>query len=141
MPLRPGNIPTLSAVGTKILMIEDDWSYEARERGLTNPIRLRIDKFRKEERMFSGKPIPVYVTDETTQEEKEHYEQVCKTWYEQKNEYMAKRIFNEIGYDYFVKFAESKPEIAWMLNDEHFKACQSSNGQCSLYCLDYGECR
>lgn len=138
MLLRHGNIPTISMAGTKILQIEEDWLDEARERGLVNPIKVRINKFRQEERLFNGSPIRVFVDNEVTQEEKDNYEQISKIWYEQKDEYMARRIFNEVGYEHFVKYAESRPSIAWMLADKRFEACQAQEGQCTLFCVNYG---
>lgn len=59
-----------------------------------------------------------------------------------RDEYVARRCFEEIGYDMFL--AHTKPgktyDISYMRNMEEFVPCRSADRQCAFDCCKYAEC-
>ena len=121
-----------------------DFKKYAREKGIRDPFEVSQKLFAKRvkrnedgstivriEQDENGKILPD--PDEPTRAEKD-------AWIMMRDEYVARRVFAEIGYEAFLDYTipDRTYDISF-LRDELFP-CESLDEQCSMFCPKYADC-
>ena len=138
------NAIVVSETGWKAMGFSSDFKKYAREKGIRDPFEVSQKLFAKRvkrnedgsttvriEQDENGKILPD--PDEPTRAEKD-------AWIMMGDEYVARRVFAEIGYEAFL--SHTTPGRTYdisFLRDELFP-CESLDEQCSMFCPKYAEC-
>ena len=138
------NAIVVSETGWKAMGFSSDFKKYAREKGIRDPFEVSQKLFTKRvkrnedgsatvriEQDENGKILPD--PDEPTRAEKD-------AWIMMRDEYVARRVFAEIGYEAFL--SHTTPGRTYdisFLRDELFP-CESLDEQCSMFCPKYAEC-
>ena len=138
------NAIVVSETGWKAMGFSSDFKKYAREKGIRDPFEVSQKLFAKRvkrnedgsttvriEQDENGKILPD--PDEPTRAEKD-------AWIMMRDEYVARRVFAEIGYEAFLSHTTpSRTYDISFLRDELFP-CESLDEQCSMFCPKYAEC-
>ena len=138
------NAIVVSETGWKAMGFSADFKKYAREKGIRDPFEVSQKLFAKRvkrnedgsatvriEQDENGKILPD--PDEPTRAEKDAYIMM-------RDEYVARRVFEEIGYEAFLQ--HTKPDKTYdisFLRDELFP-CESLDEQCAIFCPKYADC-
>lgn len=134
----------VSEAGWKAMGFSADFKKYAREKGIRDPFEVSQRLFAKRvkrnedgsttvriEQDENGKILPD--PDEPTRAEKD-------AWIMMRDEYVARRVFAEIGYEAFLNYTvPSRTYDISFLRDELFP-CESLDEQCFMFCPKYAEC-
>ena len=138
------NAIVVSETGWKAMGFSSDFKKYAREKGIRDPFEVSQKLFAKRvkrnedgsttvriEQYENGKILPD--PDEPTRAEKD-------AWIMMRDEYVARRVFAEIGYEAFLDYTvPGRTYDISFLRDELFP-CESLDEQCSMFCPKYAEC-
>ena len=138
------NAIVVSETGWKAMGFSSDFKKYAREKGIRDPFEVSQKLFAKRvkrnedgsatveiEQDENGKILPD--PDEPTRAEKD-------AWIMMRDEYVARRVFAEIGYETFLDYTvPGRTYDISFLRDELFP-CESLDEQCSMFCPKYAEC-
>lgn len=138
------NAIAVSETGWKAIGFSSDFKKYAREKGIRDPFEVSQKLFAKRvkrnedgsttvriEQDENGKILPD--PDEPTRAEKDAYIMM-------RDEYVARRVFAEIGYEAFLDYmVPGRTYDISFLRDELFP-CESLDEQCSMFCPKYAEC-
>lgn len=136
----------VSENGMKAAGFSAEFYRYAKERGIRDPFEVSRQLFAKKCRREGTDMVVDFEWDENgrikedpaepTRAEKDAYIIM-------RDEYVARRCFEEIGYDMFLthtKPSGNKYEISYMRNSEEFIPCKSADKQCSFDCPKFKEC-
>ena len=138
------NAIVVSETGWKAMGFSSDFKKYAREKGIRDPFEVSLKLFAKRVKRNedgsatvrikqdeNGKILPD--PDEPTRAEKD-------AWIMMRDEYVARRVFAEIGYEAFLDYTvPGRTYDISFLRDELFP-CESLDEQCSMFCPKYAEC-
>ncbi|MBO7210959.1 MAG: hypothetical protein J6V44_08105 [Methanobrevibacter sp.] len=138
------NAIVVSETGWKAMGFSSDFKKYAREKGIRDPFEVSQRLFAKRikrnedgsatvriEQDENGKILPD--PEEPTRAEKDAYIMM-------RDEYIARRVFAEIGYEAFLDYTvPGRTYDISFLRDELFP-CESLDEQCSMFCPKYAEC-
>ena len=138
------NAIVVSETGWKAMGFSSDFKKYAREKGIRDPFEVSQKLFAKRvkrnedgsatvriEQDENGKILPD--PDEPTRAEKD-------AWIMMRDEYVARRVFAEIGYEAFLNYTvPSRTYDISFLRDELFP-CESLDEQCFMFCPKYADC-
>ena len=138
------NAIVVSETGWKAMGFSSDFKKYAREKGIRDPFEVSQKLFAKRvkrnedgsatvriEQDENGKILPD--PDEPTRAEKDAYIMM-------RDEYVARRVFEEIGYEAFLDYTvPGRTYDISFLRDELFP-CESLDEQCSMFCPKYADC-
>ena len=138
------NAIVVSETGWKAMGFSSDFKKYAREKGIRDPFEVSQKLFAKRvkrnedgsttvriEQDENGKILPD--PDEPTRAEKDAYIIM-------RDEYIARRVFEEIGYEAFLDYTvPGRTYDISFLRDELFP-CESLDEQCAMFCPKYAEC-
>lgn len=138
------NAIVVSETGWKAMGFSADFKKYAAEKGIRDPFEVSQKLFAKRvkrnedgsatvriEQDENGKILPD--PDEPTRAEKDAYIMM-------RDEYIARRVFAEIGYEAFLSHtAPGRTYDISFLRDELFP-CESLDEQCSMFCPKYADC-
>ena len=138
------NAIVVSETGWKAMGFSSDFKKYACEKGIRDPFEVSQKLFAKRvkrnedgsatvriEQDENGKILPD--PDEPTRAEKD-------AWIMMRDEYVARRVFAEIGYEAFLDYTvPGRTYDISFLRDELFP-CESLDEQCSMFCPKYAEC-
>ena len=138
------NAIVVSETGWKAMDFSSDFKKYAREKGIRDPFEVSQRLFAKRvkrnedgsttvriEQDENGKILPD--PDEPTRAEKD-------AWIMMRDEYVARRVFAEIGYEAFLNYTvPSRTYDISFLRDELFP-CESLDEQCFMFCPKYADC-
>ena len=138
------NAIVVSETGWKAMGFSADFKKYAREKGIRDPFEVSQKLFAKRvkrnedgsatvriEQDENGKILPD--PDEPTRAEKD-------AWIMMRDEYVARRVFAEIGYEAFLDYTvPGRTYDISFLRDELFP-CESLDEQCSMLCPKYADC-
>ena len=138
------NAIVVSETGWKAMSFSSDFKKYAREKGIRDPFEVSQKLFAKRvkrnedgsatvriEQDENGKILPD--PNEPTRAEKDAYIMM-------RDEYIARRVFAEIGYEAFLDYTvPGRTYDISFLRDELFP-CESLDEQCSMFCPKYAEC-
>ena len=134
----------VSETGWKAMGFSSDFKKYAREKGIRDPFEVSQMLFAKRvkrnedgsatvriEQDENGKILPD--PEEPTRAEKDAYIMM-------RDEYVARRVFAEIGYEAFLDYTvPGRTYDISFLRDELFP-CESLDEQCSMLCPKYADC-
>ena len=138
------NAIVVSETGWKVVGFSADFKKYAREKGIRDPFEVSQKLFAKRvkrnedgsttvriEQDENGKILPD--PDEPTRAEKDAYIMM-------RDEYIARRVFAEIGYEAFLDYTvPGRTYDISFLRNELFP-CESLDEQCSMFCPKYADC-
>ena len=138
------NAIVVNETGWKTMGFSSDFKKYAREKGIRDPFEVSQKLFAKRvkrnedgsttvriEQDENGKILPD--PDEPTRAEKD-------AWIMMRDEYVARRVFAEIGYETFLDYTvPGRTYDISFLRDELFP-CESLDEQCSMFCPKYADC-
>ena len=138
------NAIVVSETGWKVVGFSADFKKYAREKGIRDPFEVSQKLFAKRvkrnedgsttvriEQDENGKILPD--PDEPTRAEKDAYIMM-------RDEYIARRVFAEIGYEAFLDYTvPGRTYDISFLRDELFP-CESLDEQCFMFCPKYADC-
>ena len=138
------NAIVVSETGWKAMGFSADFKKYAREKGIRDPFEVSQKLFAKRVKRNEDGSTTVRIVqdengkilpdpDEPTRAEKDAYIMM-------RDEYVARRVFAEIGYEAFL--SHTTPGRTYdisFLRDELFP-CESLDEQCSMFCPKYAEC-
>ena len=128
----------------KVMGFSSDFKKYAREKGIRDPFEVSQKLFAKRvkrnedgsttvsiEQDENGKILPD--PEEPTRAEKDAYIMM-------RDEYVARRVFEEIGYEAFLDYTvPGRTYDISFLRDELFP-CESLDEQCAIFCPKYADC-
>lgn len=138
------NAVIVNETGWRAMGFSSDFKKYAREKGIRDPFEVSQKLFAKRvkrnedgsatveiEQDENGKILPD--PDEPTRAEKD-------AWIMMRDEYIARRVFAEIGYEAFLDYTvPGRTYDISFLRDELFP-CESLDEQCSIFCPKYADC-
>lgn len=140
----------ISEDGFKVMNFSIDFTKCAREHGIRDPFEVSRQLFSK--RIYRNEDGGISVTierDEETDKVKEDPAEPTReekdNWIAMRDEYIARRCFNEIGYESFLFHTkpynyECNYDISHMRNEIEFVPCKSADKQCAFDCVKFAEC-
>lgn len=130
----------------KAMNFSSEFESYAKSKGIRSPFKVSMQVFRNRCHKNEDGSISMDIEfdengkikadpAEPSQEERDAYIRM-------RDEYVARRCFEEIGYEMFLAY--TKPgktyDISYMRNMEEFVPCRSADRQCALECCKYAEC-
>ena len=139
------NAIVVSETGWKAMGFSADFKKYAREKGIRDPFEVSQKLFAKRCHRYEDGDLTVDIEwDEETGKIKEDPDEPTRAekdaYIMMRDEYIARRVFAEIGYEAFL--SHTTPGRTYdisFLRDELFP-CESLDEQCSMFCPKYAEC-
>lgn len=137
---------TVSENGFKAMNFSSEFESYAKSKSIRNPFKVSMQAFENRCHKNEDGSISMDIEfdengkikadpAEPSREERDAY--ICM-----RDEYVARRCFEEIGYEMFL--AHTKPggtyDISYMRDMEEFVPCRSPDRQCAFDCCKYAEC-
>ena len=137
---------TVSENGFRVMNFSSEFESYAKSKGIRNPFKVSMQAFQNKCHKNEDGSISMDIEfdengkikadpAEPSREERDAYIRM-------RDEYVARRCFEEIGYEMFL--AHTKPgktyDISYMRNMEEFVPCRSADRQCAFDCCKYAEC-
>lgn len=127
----------------KIMMMGHDFDKYAAEQGIRDPFKISQELFSKRCNKIEDEDGFWIVKGGEDPEEPSRAEK--DAWIKMRDEYVARRVFYEIGYDDFLW--ETRPhdyecayDISYMQKLDEFVPCCAKERQCRMDCPKYFEC-
>ena len=139
----------VSEDGFKAMNISAGFAKYARERGIRDPFEVSRQLFSKRCRREGTDMIVEIDWDEKTGKIKEDPEEPTRAekdaYIKMRDEYVARRCFNEVGYTSFLFHTQPKDyecsyDISYMRVEDEFVPCKSADCQCNMFCHRFAEC-
>lgn len=137
---------TVSENGFKVMNFSSEFESYAKSKGIRNPFKVSMRAF--ENRCHKNEDGSISMDIEFNENGKikadpaEPSREERDAYIRMRDEYVARRCFEEIGYEMFL--AHTKPgktyDISYMRNMEEFVPCRSADRQCAFDCCKYAEC-
>ena len=134
----------VSENGFKAMNFSADFAKYAREHGIRDPFEVSRQLFSKRCRREGTDLVVNFDWDEETGKIKEDPDEPTRAekdaYIMMRDEYVARRVFEEIGYEAFL--AHTNPDKTYdisFLRNELFP-CNSADHQCSFDCPKFAEC-
>lgn len=128
--MRPAII--VSDETARIVEFGSDFINYAKRNGITNPIHVSMTTFAKHIRDRGIIDINLIKEEEYVSEAE------IEAFHKMREEYIANRVFKEIGYERFLKYIS--PNYIYMETEDRFVPCKSADRQCNIFCHRYAEC-
>ena len=100
-------------------------------KGIKDPFQTKREIFAKH--IKNGK-IEISKIEEICEPTKTEIE----TYIKMREEYIADRVFKEIGYERFLQ--QISPNYIYMRTEDRFIPCKSADKQCDIFCHRFAEC-
>ena len=137
---------TISENGFKAMNFSSEFESYAKNKGIRNPFKVSMRAF--ENRCHKNEDGSISMDIEFDENGKikadpaEPSREERDAYIRMRDEYVARRCFEEIGYEMFL--AHTKPgktyDISYMRDMEEFVPCRSADRQCAFDCCKYAEC-
>lgn len=137
---------TVSENGFKAMNFSSEFESYAKSKGIRNPFKISMRTF--ENRCHKNEDGSISMDIEFDENGKikadpaEPSRKERDAYIRMRDEYVARRCFEEIGYEMFL--AHTKPgktyDISYMRDMEEFVPCRSADRQCAFDCCKYAEC-
>ena len=137
---------TVSENGFKVMNFSSEFESYAKSKGIRNPFKISMRAF--ENRCHKNEDGSISMDIEFDENGKikadpaEPSREERDAYIRMRDEYVARRCFEEIGYEMFL--AHTKPsktyDISYMRDMEEFVPCRSADRQCAFDCCKYAEC-
>ena len=136
----------VSEDGFRVMNFSSEFERYAESKGIRNPFKVSMRAF--ENRCHKNEDGSISMDIEFDENGKikadpaEPSRKERDAYIRMRDEYVARRCFEEIGYEMFL--AHTKPgktyDISYMRNMEEFVPCRSADRQCAFDCCKYAEC-
>ena len=137
---------TVSENGFRVMNFSSEFESYAKSKGIRNPFKVSMRAF--ENRCHKNEDGSISMDIEFDENGKikadpaEPSREERDAYIRMRDEYVARRCFEEIGYEMFL--AHTQPgktyDISYMRNMEEFVPCRSADRQCAFDCCKYAEC-
>ena len=137
---------TVSENGFRAMNFSSEFESYAKSKGIRNPFKVSMQAF--ENRCHKNEDGSISMDIEFDENGKikadpaEPSREERDAYIRMRDEYAARRCFEEIGYEMFL--AHTQPgktyDISYMRNMEEFVPCRSADRQCAFDCCKYVEC-
>ena len=137
---------TVSENGFRVMNFSSEIESYANSKGIRNPFKVSMQAF--ENRCHKNEDGSISMDIEFDENGKikadpaEPSREERDAYIRMRDEYVARRCFEEIGYEMFL--AHTQPgktyDISYMRNMEEFVPCRSADRQCAFDCCKYAEC-
>ena len=137
---------TVSENGFRVMNFSSEFESYAKSKGIRNPFKVSMLAF--ENRCHKNEDGSISMDIEFDENGKikadpaEPSREERDAYIRMRDEYVARRCFEEIGYEMFL--AHTQPgktyDISYMRNMEEFVPCRSADRQCAFDCCKYAEC-
>lgn len=140
---------TVSENGFRAMTFSSDFESYAKSKGIRNPFKVRLrafeDRWHNNEDGSSSMDIEFDENGKIKADPAEPSREERDAYIRMRDEYVARRCFEEIGYDMFLAHTKPKDyecnyDISYMKEQNEFIPCKSADGQCSFYCPQYWCC-
>ena len=137
---------TVSENGFRAMNFSSEFESYAKSKDIRNPFKVSMRAFENRCHRNEDGSISMNIEfDENGKVKADPAEPSRKerdAYIRMRDEYVARRCFEEIGYEMFL--AHTKPgktyDISYMRNMEEFVPCRSADRQCAFDCCKYAEC-
>ena len=140
---------TVSENGFKAMNFSSEFESYAKSKGIRNPFKASMRAF--ENRCHKNEDGSISMDIEFDENGKikadpaEPSREERDAYIRMRDEYVARRCFEEIGYDMFLAHTKPKDyecnyDISYMREQNEFIPCKSADRQCSFYCPQYWCC-
>ena len=137
---------TVSENGFKAMNFSSEFESYAKSKGIRNPFKVSMlafeNKCHKNEDGSISMDIEFDENGKIKADPAEPSREERDAYIRMRDEYVARRCFEEIGYEMFL--AHTKPgktyDISYMRDMEEFVPCRSADRQCAFDCCKYAEC-
>ena len=137
---------TVSENGFKAMNFSFEFESYAKSKGIRNPFKVSMQAFQnrchKNEDGSISMDIEFDENGKIKADPAEPSREERDAYIRMRDEYVARRCFEEIGYEMFL--AHTKPgktyDISYMRDMEEFVPCRSADRQCAFDCCKYAEC-
>lgn len=137
---------TVSENGFKAMNFSSEFESYAKSKGIRNPFKVSMRAFQnrchKNEDGSISMDIEFDENGKIKADPAEPSREERDAYIRMRDEYVARRCFEEIGYEMFL--AHTKPsktyDISYMRDMEEFVPCRSADRQCAFDCCKYAEC-
>lgn len=140
---------TVSENGFKAMNFSSEFESYAKSKGIRNPFKVSMRAF--ENRCHKNEDGSISMDIEFDENGKikadpaEPSREERDAYIRMRDEYVARRCFEEIGYDMFLAHTKPKDyecnyDISYMREQNEFIPCKSADRQCSFYCPQYWCC-
>lgn len=124
----------------KAINFSSDFHKYAAAQGIRDPFRVQQEIFARRIKRHEDGTMTVELGGEEEFGNPSRTEK--DTWIRMRDEYVARRCFEEIGYESF--YVRTTPDrcydISYMRTQDEFVPCKSADRQCSMECHRYIEC-
>lgn len=137
---------TVSENGFRVMNFSSEFESYAKSKGIRNPFKVSMQAF--ENRCHKNEDGSISMDIEFDENGKikadpaEPSREERDAYIRMRDEYVARRCFEEIGYEMFL--AHTQPgktyDISYMRDMEEFVPCRSADRQCAFDCCKYAEC-
>ena len=137
---------TVNENGFRVMNFSSEFESYAKSKGIRNPFKVSMRAF--ENRCHKNEDGSISMDIEFDENGKikadpaEPSREERDAYIRMRDEYVARRCFEEIGYEMFL--AHTQPgktyDISYMRNMEEFVPCRSADRQCAFDCCKYAEC-
>ena len=137
---------TVSENGFKAMNFSSEFESYAKSKGIRNPFKVSMQAF--ENRCHKNEDGSISMDIEFDENGKikadpaEPSREERDAYIRMRDEYVARRCFEEIGYEMFLAHTQPSKtyDISYMRNMEEFVPCRSADRQCAFDCCKYAEC-
>ena len=140
---------TVSENGFRAMNFSSEFESYAKSKGIRNPFKVSMRAF--ENRCHKNEDGSISMDIEFDENGKikadpaEPSREERDAYIRMRDEYVARRCFEEIGYESFLFHTqphdyECNYDISYMREQNEFIPCKSADGQCSFYCPQYWCC-
>ena len=140
---------TVSENGFRAMNFSSEFESYAKSNGIRNPFKVSMRAF--ENRCHKNEDGSISMDIEFDENGKikadpaEPSREERDAYIRMRDEYVARRCFEEIGYDMFLAHTKPKDyecnyDISYMREQNEFIPCKSADRQCSFYCPQYWCC-
>ena len=137
---------TVSENGFKAMNFSSEFESYAKSKGIRNPFKVSMRAF--ENRCHKNEDGSISMDIEFDENGKikadpaEPSREERDAYIRMRDEYVARRCFEEIGYEMFLAHTQPSKtyDISYMRNMEEFVPCRSADRQCAFDCCKYAEC-
>ena len=137
---------TVSENGFRVMNFSSEFESYAKSKGIRNPFKVSMQAFanrcHKNEDGSISMDIEFDENGKIKADPAEPSREERDAYIRMRDEYVARRCFEEIGYEMFL--AHTQPgktyDISYMRDMEEFVPCRSADRQCAFDCCKYAEC-
>ena len=125
----------ISEKGAAVMDMISDFHRYAASLGIRDPFKVSQQLFSKR---VTHNGLITYIDEQSAEDrELEPTKEERDNYIIMREKYVAERIFNEIGYEYFMQHTEGSYQNCLEEWRKNFLPCESADGQCCMECVKF----